>query len=439
MSNLIQIQNSEKILRKRLHSYDQLLNHILTQYQKTMLTDNTYLKYKNGKFILKTVFLNIGDIVIVNNISYGWVSVTLPKITALKELYFFIVSPENDNITFNPTISKGGWLSGTYSFKNDELLFKITGNIGKLHLYLFVPYLYPDIFVAIEHTCNYDLLQDIQFGNIKILNKTGNTFIGVLSNLTWCKQYTNTNNQQVMLRAYFTGEWNDELPITSVFTFYNNTNFVFLDYNFTINFEKIIITKDTKKIIGSISTTACQLLPDNLKPENLPISLIIQFAIEKNDNKNIIFSCNPKIYFSGDALNNKARQLNEPNLYELTVHATHDLHFNPSKCHIIKFPISYTTVSNHEILIGGVSNDGIFETQIAIWKPGELLSIVLRSFSNNLILLQGTAIATLYYVNKMTTNNQKTEFMSREEIIDKNIFINNLLLTKENFLHYDSE
>ena len=89
------------------------------------------------------------------------------------------------------------------------------------------------------------------------------------------------------------------------------------------------------------------------------------------------------------------------------------------------------------MLVSSYPNEGYFEVQMCPWVQNSPLQIVIKSFSKNLVLPQGTPIAILLYMEKMTTG--KNSLRDQELKINKDITrIGNVNLPKENFLHYNS-
>lgn len=176
--------------RKGFNSYVKILSHMIQQYRTVMAIDRHKIRFEDGKLILETIIINIGELTITNDIAHGWTSLTVPKISAIKELYFFIACDESTQITFNPIITKGGWISGTFCFNVNEFAFNIFGTEITLHLHLFVPCPYPDIVVCFDIITSAETLGISEYGSLQIIPKTNNTYIGILKDLKWFRQYT---------------------------------------------------------------------------------------------------------------------------------------------------------------------------------------------------------------------------------------------------------
>lgn len=315
------------------------------------------------------------------------------------------------------------------------------GMISKLHLYPFVPCIFPCSLVRLKFADQE--LSETTTASITIIKQRDSLHIGVIQNLMWEKSYVmedENSDFQSVFRAAFTGQWTGEPYDDAVIRFYNNTRFMFQSYEFALNIEKLELTA-SNCIIGTLSTASCERASPGLRSENLPGCLIVQFEIMSTDNDNtpLLFSHNPKLFLTGDALNHSPMSQHNPDLRQLIAYAPYDIHFYPTRCHIVNIDLSYSTDEQGEILIAGVPNEGFFETEITPWVKNTPLSITLRSFSAKFVLEQGSPIATLFYVHKMsTTSTIKNLPIIKSTQINNVNFIGNMQLPGENFLHYDS-
>lgn len=432
--------------RKRLQYYMQTLSNVVELYKQCLIPPNQDAFIQKGKLELSVLILDLGQYHIrINQTTYGWTSITIPKLFAVKELYFLVVTPFGQEIAFNPTITKGGWLTGTFSYNNQFISDNIhsTGVFASLTLYPFIPFKFPQYFIypqaIIDENVHFEMNKN-DYGSIRILKQCDNMYLGLIQNLVWKKQPLNADGleSQTIFRASFAGKWPCPLPENTAIRFCNNTRFVSGDLEFNVNLEKFLISNNKDFVIGSLASALCEPLSKTLTARELPQYAITQFEIVfiHSDLTHILFSCNPKLFFTGDILSFSPRYLHIPNLYEITVYAPYDIHFYPNGYHTVILPISYATEETKEILIAGIKNEGFFETELSVWPQNTLLYISLRSFSPNFILIQGSPIATLFFVQKMSTAIQNIP-TARSFSIQNKTFIGNLMLTEENFLHYD--
>ncbi|ANC96548.1 protein UL31 [macacine betaherpesvirus 9] len=420
-------------IRKNLDFYDSVLNFLVTQY-KQCLSFNGSIIYYNGKIEMSILIIDLNQQISFKQHIYSWTSVTLPKLFSVKELYFLVASPETEAITLNPVVTKGGWLTCSFSYpSNFSDTYASTGVFSIIYMLPFIPYTFPASYVEFLTTCDSEIKND--YGTIEVIKQRDFLFLGIIQNLTW---KFHRSPRDLILKAMFFGEWlHNEIPEDCALKIFNNTRFSIQHFDFSINIQNIHLSKN-KKLFGSLSTVSCDQMPPNLTPGNMPTNLIIQFELVTVtlSPEHLMFSCNPKLFFTGDVLNHSVQLQHNPNYYEMIVYAPYNLHFYPSRYHIVTFPIQYSTKNNRQILITGHPNEGYFEVQLCPWMQNSPLQIIMRSFSQNLILPQGTPIAILLYMEKMTPG--KHGLRDQEFKINGSVTrIGNMNLPKENFLHYD--
>nr|AVI09335.1 hypothetical protein [Human betaherpesvirus 6B] len=447
----IQKRHQENI-RKPLRFYSGLLHCLIKQYEHCLVPPNKSIRFDKGKIEVAALILDLGHQVLGRQIHvrqriYSWTSITLPKLFTPRELYFLVASPEDEDIVFNPTITKGGWISGSFSYPVEyRSNFSLTGMSANVLMVPFVPYRYPLNYARFISSIDLMILNEQfpehEYGDIQILKQRNYLYLGVIKNLTWKKSVTGTGQTAPhrILKASFIGSWPDtSLPDRVALRFFNNTRFTIHCHEFAINIENLGLVKNKEKVFGTLATVCCEQIPSLLTTENLPRYLIVQFEVvtQIEDPEPLLFSSNPKLYFTGDVLNATMQLQHNPNYYDLLVHAPYDIHFYPSRCHIVILPIRYFTRGDKQILISGYQNEGFFETQVMLWAPGTPLHITLRSFSPNLILPQSTPIATLFYVERMTSQNTEQKDVIAK-LSENGHFIGNLKLPRENFLHHDA-
>lgn len=422
-------------MRRHLSFYVELLKFIIHQYEQCFLPPKGTILYHNGLIELNTLIIDLNQQITSKQQIYSWTSITLPKIFSTKELYFIVASPESENITLNPAVTKGGWLSGSFSFPLSlSCAYALTGVSSTIYMLPFIPYKFPMTYVDFSTLRTYEVTSE--YGSIQIIKQRNFLFLGIIRDLSWKSQRDNKN---FILKAMFVGNWlGIQIPEAFALRLFNNTRFSIQDFEFSINIQNINLTRDNK-ILGSLSTVSCDQMPPNLSPENLPNYLVIQFELVSTlaNPDHLLFSCNPKLFFTGDILNSAINLQHSPNHYELTVYAPHNLHFYPSCFHIVTLPIQFSSRNDRQMLVSSYPNEGYFEVQMCPWVQNSPLQIVIKSFSKNLVLPQGTPIAILLYMEKMTTG--KNSLQNQELKINKDITrIGNVNLPKENFLHYNS-
>lgn len=416
------------------------MSNVVQQFHVTEVPHNGIYIATKGFIDMRALLIDTGKYFSAGDLIISWISTTLPRTFMPEELYFLVVTPIDSNVVMNPTVTKGGWIAGTISYRK-ELLSTVSNTTGFFHRCLmlpFVPSKIPSYFMKVNMFRGDIFPPSDRTGKATIIKCTENSYAIKIENIKWHRQYKDTSRKELqsVFRAHFFGTWiNPPKKHHMYIRFRNNVKCPCDGHILHINVEQMIFFPDSNFVKGSVATAACEQTPLYFDMRALPSNLTARFDMNsKASVYPLIFSSNPRLLFTGDAFNTMNSDLHHPNLYEATIYAPYDINFYPTCYHTITYPITYETNNIFNFLISGIPSDGHFETQFGVWSENRLLAITLRSTSPNFLLIQGTPIAKLYLVHKTLKINTPHNPLCMQcfNVMD-NFFVGNIKLPKENF------
>ncbi|AAM00682.1 protein UL31 [Panine betaherpesvirus 2] len=436
-----------KIHRSSYHltAYEHYLMSITEQYNSASSVT------EKASYVQGCIFLSFP--VIYNNsqgtgYKYDWSNIVTPK-SSSAELFFLLCSTSESPVILQPLITKGGLCSSMVVYDEETTKNCQNVHIGFLHTQLvmvpFVPHAYPNYAVPFlslsKDARGLAGVEDAPFGQA-VITRHGPALLCRVEHLTWAGKRVTTYGHKRITRyiSQFRGTMEDEeaeLPGEhDVWVSSKNVQYEFMGLVFTVNVDTVCVDAENRQLLGTISTSYCHRVSDKITARNMPRGFCFYLLTDDHKSRDLQFSRNPGLFFSGDALN--CTLLNEPNLFSLTVHAPYDIHFNHQPRQTVEIDVRYVQTTERCFLVANLPHEDAFYTGLTVWRGAEPLKVTLWARARATVVPQGTPIATLYQISDSNGNlysyNHNTVFRQVRSTSSTVFFLGDFKLPTDNFL-----
>nr|WRQ19873.1 MAG: protein m31 [Herpesviridae sp.] len=375
-----------------------------------------------------------------------WINILIPKLVNMIDMYLLTCSPESSQIICAPFITKGGIVTISAIPARTCTTAPLTDpNFTQLILVPFVPSPIPQHGVKIFATHPSFPIDFPKMGHLSLTKKSDTSFIGLIQHLVWTRHVSAINGtscRHVTYSAWFNGVFNTTNTDIAAWRSYGNVIYQLPEQDISINIESMYVNSEKTHIIGSLSLGVRHCIESELNPKLLPQSTSIFFDLLPSYRRpTLLFDVNPKLFFTGQALDTNPQLLNEPNIYEITVYAPYDIRMDFA-AHVVKIDVKYQHAHGRQFLVSGVPGNDHFYTGFSIWYPETHLKIYLWSSLPDMVIFRGTPIATLYLTHAIEGATHEHTDRAVIRLLSNNrkelrLHLGHMHLPSENFPCYD--
>lgn len=339
----------------------------------------------------------------------GWTNVLLPRITTT-DLYFLVASTERSRAMCQPVITRGGLHPSLIVYNQDtnRAAFAELGSLTtSVVLVPFSPcnisphgvvFMASDMLNAAHRAPAYN-----KTPSVANITKQENAFLIVTENLRWEAKRNLINGRRRTTRfiAWFTGVWPEPLDHQQVWAPTKNLKYEYAGIPFCLNIDCIYVSAaDRREVNGRIVTAASHRVSEELRADHLPVSGAFYLTVNRasSEIRTVYFDHNPKLYFTGEALNSYISSLNEPDLSRILVRAPYDIVFLTRR-HLVTINLKYYYNGDRFFLVSGLEGNDLFHVSMCLWRPGMNLRLALWCHTLETMIPQGSPIAALYCIH----------------------------------------
>lgn len=340
--------------------------------------------------------------------THGLANVLAPRVPT-DSFYFLLTSAGRQAVECQPVITKGGFctLMVTYPRSGDQdPPVEEESGLSLLHLVL-LPF-FPN---AIS-VCGSDFTETEPAGFTRPIARAtmirqNNVIFIILDHLLWepRKVFSEGHRQGSQYAARFQGSWpGGQLEEDAIWVSCQNIHYIHDDVDrFGINLERISRPDVSGNVVGVVATSITNRVTDRVMPRHLPANVAFYFTVQRVTEKPhaVRFERNPKLFFSGDALNSYSHMMNDPELRHLTMRAPYTIRFR-NNYHVIRYNLKYRCEENIRMLVSSVPGNDLFHTCMSVWRQDTALRVTLWTQTAGLTLPQGSPVATIFVIHETT-------------------------------------